>query len=201
MGIKEEAIALDTLEKEVGKTYRDLRYFLLALNEILIENGEEEVARSIPWIHSGPAEISLPVSKLVQLYSLIFQLVNMVEINHAVQQRRAMEDTDLTRVNGLWAQNIKELKDSGFTVEEILTELKAIDIEPVLTAHPTEAKRATVLEHHRELYLLLVQLENSMYSKQEQENIRTNIKQALFRLWKTGEISLEKPTQPNCFGP
>ena len=63
----------------------------------------------------------------------------------------------------------------------------------MLTAHPTEAKRATVLEHHRELYLLIVQRENTMYSDLEQENIRHNIKQTLYRLWKTGEIYLEKP--------
>ncbi|MBK8802829.1 MAG: phosphoenolpyruvate carboxylase [Fibrobacteres bacterium] len=39
-----------------------------------------------------------------------------------------------------------------------------ISVEPVLTAHPTEAKRATVLEQHRELYLLLVKLENRMWT-------------------------------------
>ena len=193
MVTKEKTIALKILEKEIGKPYRDLRYLLQALNEILLENGEEDIAHSIPWIHSGLPEDQPTVSKLVQLYSLIFQLVNMVEINHAVQQRRALEDDELNNVNGLWAQNIKQLLDSESSVERILSELKEVDIEPVLTAHPTEAKRATVLEHHRELYLLLVQLENSMYSKQEQQNIRTNIKKALYRLWKTGEIYLEKP--------
>ena len=193
MQSKEEAIALKTLEKEIGKPYMDLRYLLQALYEILNENGEEEIAQNMPWILKDTSQSELSVSKQVQLYSLIFQLVNMVEINHAVQQRRSLEDTDLTKVNGLWAQNINQLKEFGCSAQEILSELKDADIEPVLTAHPTEAKRATVLEHHRELYLLLVQLENSMYSKQEQENIRTNIKKGLYRLWKTGEIYLEKP--------
>ena len=193
MGANKEMIALKTIEKEIGKPYKDLRFLLQALNDILIENGEEDIAQNIPWIVEETPEVTLSVSKQVQLYSLIFQLVNMVEINHAVQQRRALEDEDLTRVNGLWAQNIKELSSLGCSAEEIMAELKELDIEPVLTAHPTEAKRATVLEHHRELYLLLVQLENSMYSKQEQQNIRTNIKKSLYRLWKTGEIYLEKP--------
>lgn len=66
-------------------------------------------------------------------------------------------------------------------------------IEPVLTAHPTEAKRYMVLEQHRSLYLLLVQLENQMWTPQEQRAIRDSIKIALDRLWRTGEVYLEKP--------
>ena len=71
--------------------------------------------------------------------------------------------------------------------------LREVVIEPVLTAHPTEAKRATVLEHHRELYVLLVHRENSMFTKDEIRNVDHNIELALYRLWKTGEIYLEKP--------
>ena len=193
MGIKDKSVALETLEKEIGKPYKDLRYLLQALNEILVENGETEIAQNIPWIHEKDPEEELSVSKQVQLYSLIFQLINMVEINHAVQQRRSLEDDDLTQINGLWANNIQALLEQGVPNDEILSQLRDIDIEPVLTAHPTEAKRATVLEHHRELYLLLVQRENTMYSKQEYQNIRSNIKKGLYRLWKTGEIYLEKP--------
>ena len=193
MGIKDKSVALETLEKEIGKPYEDLRYLLQALNEILVENGETEIAQNIPWIHEKDPEEELSVSKQVQLYSLIFQLINMVEINHAVQQRRSLEDDDLTQINGLWANNIQALLEQGVPNDEILSQLRDIDIEPVLTAHPTEAKRATVLEHHRELYLLLVQRENTMYSKQEYQNIRNNIKKGLYRLWKTGEIYLEKP--------
>jgi phosphoenolpyruvate carboxylase len=181
------------MELEIGKPYRDLRFLLEALAEVLCENDEPEMANIIPWINGNNSKGQPAVSKLVQLYSLIFQLINMVEINHAVQNRRSEENKDLSGVKGLWANNLKHLEARGLNFKEIWSELKNISIEPVLTAHPTEAKRATVLEHHRELYLLLVLLENSMYSKQEQQDIRNNIKLSLYRLWKTGEIYLEKP--------
>lgn len=189
---------LELLIKTLGKPYEDLKFLLEALREILVENGEESIASQIPWINDLPEiEKTDFTEKHIQLYSLVFQLVNMVEVNGAVQQRRKFEDQELSSINGLWANNFKRLKAAKIDEKDIAVRLKGIYVEPVLTAHPTEAKRATVLEHHRELYLLIVQMENQMYTKNELDNIRHNIKQTLFRLWKTGEIFLEKPDVPS----
>ena len=178
----------------LGKPYEDLAYLLNALKDVLVENGENEIASIIPWVNDiqtiAPNEIK---PRHLQLYSLLFQLVNLCEINGAVQQRRQIEDESLDGVNGLWASRIASLRKSGMNEDEILETIMEVSVEPVLTAHPTEAKRTTVLEHYRELYLLVVQRENLMYNHLEKENIRHNIKQTLYRLWKTGEIYLEKP--------
>jgi len=99
----------------------------------------------------------------------------------------------MSSVNGLWAQHLSKLKEAGISQEQIATSLGNIYIEPVLTAHPTEAKRTTVLEHQRELYLLLVKRENQMYTAVEREEIRREIKLCIEKLWRTGEIFLEKP--------
>ncbi|MEQ9230316.1 MAG: phosphoenolpyruvate carboxylase [Cyclobacteriaceae bacterium] len=178
----------------LGKPYHDLEFLLTALKESLLENNEADIAERIPLvndIHQIDHESITP--KHLQLYSLMFQLINLCEINGAVQNRRKIENDSLEGVNGLWASEIGKLKKQGKTSEEIVTTLSEVMIEPVLTAHPTEAKRATVLEHYRELYLLMVQRENTMYNQYEVDNIRHNIKQSLYRLWKTGEIYLEKP--------
>lgn len=189
---------LELLKSTLGKPYEDLEYLLEALKEILLENGETEMAAQIPWINEIEDMASKELTqKHVQLYSLVFQLVNMVEVNGAVQNRRAQENEDLAAVNGLWANNFKKLKEHKIDEKDIAVRLKDIRVEPVLTAHPTEAKRATVLEHHRELYLLLVQRENSMYTDKEKQAIRHEIKQSLYRLYMTGEIFLEKPDVPS----
>ena len=51
----------------------------------------------------------------------------------------------------------------------------------------------TVIEIHRELYLLLVQKENTALSKLEQNVITEQIIHVVERWWRTGEIYLEKP--------
>jgi len=182
-----------TTKRVLGKPYEDLEFLLLSLKSILEKNGEIEIAAAIPWISDKEPTVNEISPKHIQLYSMIFHLVNMVEINAAVQARRAKEDASLDSVNGLWGINIKALRKAGLSPEEIMKALSEVVIEPVLTAHPTEAKRATVLEHHRELYVLLVQRENTMYTRNEIRNVDHNIELALYRLWKTGEIYLEKP--------
>jgi len=184
---------LEIVQEKIGKPYQDLEFLLTALKEVLEENGDEEIADKVPLINTAPASEEME-DKEIQLYSLVFQLLNLVEINGAVQNRRRIEDENaLDSVSGLWADSLKRLKKAGFASDDIKQQISSTTVEPVLTAHPTEAKRATVLEHYRALYLLIVQRENQMYTRQERDNIRHNIKQTLFRIWKTGEIYIEKP--------
>lgn len=186
---------LDLVKEKLGKSYHDFEFLLTCLKEVLIENGEKELALLIPWVN--PANAINPENfseKQIQLYSIAFQLLNMCEENGAVQARRRTEnEKSMSSVNGLWAQNLLMLKNKGVSETDISQILGDIRVEPVLTAHPTEAKRATVLEHHRALYLLVVKRENNMWTDIEQNEIKREIQLELYRLWKTGEIFLEKP--------
>lgn len=187
---------LTITQEKLGRPYRDLEFLLNCLKEVLIECGEGNLAEFIPWINEKPAQLKPEnfTEKHVQLFSIAFHLLNMVEENGAVQNRRRQENEhSLSSVNGLWGKNLKMIKEKGISEKDIVEMLPDIQIEPVLTAHPTEAKRDIVLQHHRALYLLLVKRENSMYTEIEQKEIRQEIKLELDRLWRTGEIYLEKP--------
>ncbi len=186
---------IELVRNNLGKPYEDLEFLLTCLKEVMMESGEEELATEIPWIN--PAKNNPPASfaeKQLQLYSICFQLLNIVEVNGAVQNRRQLEDRNsLADINGLWSYNLHLLQKEGFTAGQIASFLPKIQVEPVLTAHPTEAKRTIMLEHLRKLYLLLVNRENKMYTRIEQNEIRQNIKIAIHRIWRISDVYTEKP--------
>ncbi|HYW97101.1 MAG TPA: phosphoenolpyruvate carboxylase, partial [Bacteroidales bacterium] len=183
------------VKDKLGKPYHDLEFLLRCLQEVLEENNESHLIPYIPWINDKvKIEKTVSTQKILHLYGLIFQLLNLVEVNGAVQNRRQRENQGgLKSINGLWGNNLEILKQAGLTEKDILPELKNISVQPVLTAHPTEAKRPVVLAEYRHLYLLLVQRENSMYTRLEKDSIRNDIKLSLHRLWLIDDIFLEKP--------
>ena len=187
-------ILLDNIQ-HLGKPYSDLYFLLECLAEVLEANNEKEFVAYIPWLNT---DVPLPTNnqeqKIAHLYSISFQLLNLCEVNWAVQSRRSKQQESGTQsVNGSWAQTFSELKLLGFSQEKIVDALSQIEVEPVLTAHPTEAKRTVVLKYYRELYLQLVMLENPIYTDSERRQARTLIKEILTRLWFIDDIYLEKP--------
>lgn len=181
------------LARGFEKIHEDLSFLMHCFREVLEELGEQDLAKRLPWI-SNVTISDQPNPRLSQAYSVAFQLLNMVEENVAAQVRRSREsDLGLASEPGLWAYQLEKLKKVGFSESQIARRLPHIRVEPVLTAHPTEAKRLAVLEQHRALYLLLVQRENRMYTPHEQSAIRDEIKVTLERLWRTGEVHRTKP--------
>jgi phosphoenolpyruvate carboxylase len=108
-----------------------------------------------------------------------------------VQFRREVERRDgLCSVPALFARSLQELRRSGLSATGTAALLARTRVELVLTAHSTEAKRATVLEHYWRLYMLLVQREHSMFTPSEQRRIDGQVRETLALLWLTGELFL-----------
>ncbi|MEI7748318.1 MAG: phosphoenolpyruvate carboxylase [Chlorobiaceae bacterium] len=177
------------------KAERDFMFLLLCFQEVLRDLGEGELAEHLPWQNAGmPLEGYPDTERALQAFSIFFQLLNMAEENSTAQNRRAFEaEHGLSHLTGLWGKTLLRCRELGVSETTISALLPEVSIEAVLTAHPTEAKRKTVLEQHRQLYLLLVQRENQMWTPLEQLDIRNEIKVVMERLWRTGEILYEKP--------
>src|SRR5580704_4185205 len=183
------------LTLDPAKVERDLEFLMRCFREVLEESGELGLVQHLPWSGTGsPAPAEIPVERLSQAYSIAFHLLGMVEQNAAVQRQRLAEaEHGLTVMQALWGQCLQQMLEQNLHPHEIVEALPRMHLELVLTAHPTEAKRTIVLEHHRSLYLLLVKRENQMWTHYEQRAIREEIKTVLSLLWRTGEIFLQKP--------
>ncbi len=158
------------LNMDEQKAADDFAYLLDAFRDVLVDLGEAEIAAALPWgeRHDPSAEPDDP-DRLTQALSIAFRLATLAEENAVTQFRRNRESADgLTAVSGSWGRILSDLREAGHEPAAIATRLSGIAVEPVLTAHPTEAKRATVLEQHRELYLLLVSREYQRWTPAEQ---------------------------------
>jgi phosphoenolpyruvate carboxylase len=184
----------DYLEIGFARIDHDLMFLMGCFAEVLEELDLGELAQHLPWVGRLNGDLGgeeVP-DKMNLAYAVAFQLLNLVEENVAAwvrEQRESHEGGAAER--GLWGDQLTRLKAKGVTEEQLGAMLPKVRVEPVLTAHPTEAKRLAVLEHHRTLFRLLQNRSDHALSPQR---TRREVKAALERLWRTGEILLEKPT-------
>ncbi|MCC5023764.1 MAG: phosphoenolpyruvate carboxylase [Candidatus Synoicihabitans palmerolidicus] len=157
--------------------------------------GESQLADCLPWVGTKRNSDGIPIRTVEQAYSIAFQLLNIVEERAAARVRRSREKLGRPKAEKrLWADNLAAMRAQGLNEDQLLEVLREVEVEPVLTAHPTEAKRATVRELHREIYTLIHRHENSDYTPRERKRLRDQIEARLENLWRTGEIHVTRPT-------
>ena len=99
---------------------------------------------------------------VLQAWGIWFQLLNIAEEITAMRRRRQTEKAlGPEKVPGTFGHLIAWARDSGVKAEAIQALLSESYVSPTITAHPTEAKRITVLQIHRRIYILLYRLESA----------------------------------------
>lgn len=192
------------------KIDRDLEELMSCFREVLEELGQKKIAAQLPWTCNRVQSPEYRLQKksdhsitktentclgMEQAYSVAFQLLNIVEANASARTRRLREiGSGLTGERGLWGEQLLQLKNSGHTEKEIARFLSQVCVEPVFTAHPTEAKRGAVLEQHRMLHQLLAATDQIELTPSEKKENRREIKLCLEKLWRSGEIFFEQPS-------
>jgi phosphoenolpyruvate carboxylase len=170
------------------------------LTDQLIQVIEQRHSEILPYVRG---ELAIPPGDkelllgILQAWGIWFQLLNVAEENTGMRRRRMAEkEVGLENVPGTFANVFKQASDSGVSAEEIQKLLDVAHIRPTLTAHPTEAKRVTVLEIHRRIYVLLYRLEGSRWTERERQKFIDGLRNEIDLLWLTGELRLEKPSVP-----
>jgi len=190
---------------------RDIRLLGWQVRRLVREHGGEELWDTLHHLRGraearvegdadAEAEIAatltrLPTERLAGLtraVGLFFDLANLAEDRHRVRvlRQRAAED----RLGETIAEAAASLKDAGVEPAEARRLLERLEIEPVLTAHPTEAKRRNVRRALRRLRQDLYHIDRPDLLPRERRDRLTRMQRDLSSLWYSDPISPRKPT-------
>ncbi|MEO9167651.1 MAG: phosphoenolpyruvate carboxylase [Aestuariivirga sp.] len=171
------------------------------LRELLRQVIKVRTPSVLAVLDDANAAIAIPADEVehaLQVIGIWLQLMNIAEENAAVRNRRAVENkAGPDDVAGSLSQSLAQAAAAGVTGEQVAKVLSILDVGPTITAHPTEAKRVTVLEIHRRIYLKLFELDNPRWTGREREIMLSQIRNEIDLLWLTGEVRAEKPTVEN----
>jgi phosphoenolpyruvate carboxylase len=131
-------------------------------------------------------------SQVLRAFGLYFQLANLAEQHHRLRRRRQYEHEGRPPRESLDAA-LAELRAAGVDDERLATAAAGISLELVLTAHPTEATRRTILTAHLRLSRLLRALDDPDLSAVARDRIGDEIAEEVTALWETDEVRSLRP--------
>ncbi len=168
------------------------------LFELLLEVAARHEPEVVPLLRGeieGEGLTPRLLARTLQAQGIWFQLLSIAEQNAAMRRRREAENRlGYQGVRGTFAQLISDAAAVGIKADRIRGLVSELRIRPVITAHPTEAKRVTVLERHRRIYRGLMDLESPRWTPRERAELIHKLGNEIELLWLTGELRLEKPT-------
>jgi phosphoenolpyruvate carboxylase len=162
----------------------------------------EVVKRRAPMAYSNFNETSALdgtdkklIRDVLHASNIWFHLLRIAEENVMVRARRRIEtESGHDSVKGSFANTLYRLNMHGVNPKDIPTSIYTTKIAPTITAHPTEGKRETVLDIHRRIYRVVVDLESDRWTPREREVHIQNLNNEIDLLWLTGDLRFQKPT-------
>ena len=131
--------------------------------------------------------------QLTRAFATYFQVVNIAERVHRIRRRRDYERSASTAQPDSLKDVLQRLKNSGVGLEEISAWLAKLDIEPVFTAHPTEAVRRTLLEKEQVIFRCLIEDLDAQRTPHERETDLARLRMALTSGWQTADSARARP--------
>lgn len=176
--------APDTYAQEV---YRRLRGAWLKV----LHRRAPQVAQSLSDGEAGWDEARY--SDHLQASTIWFHLQQIMEENLAIRTGRLSEQEGAPGEDGFLRALTDCPEDQRATMVSLLAEGR-LSVGPTITAHPTEAKRVSVMEIHRRIYRTLVLFETMRWSPREIERLEETLEMEIDLLWLTGELRMERPS-------
>ena len=133
--------------------------------------------------------------EVARAFSQFLNLANIAEQRHRERLHRHHQrypgdpDTDQSL-----RQVLAELKSADVGQEKILAVLQDLSVELVLTAHPTEVTRRTLIRKYDQIADLLASQDRPDLTEEERQDLRRHLHEQILSAWSTDEIRRERPT-------
>ncbi len=192
---------------------RDIDLFTALLGEVLREHSPKRVLVMVERLREGfarlrerpdPARLDelmrkiegldpQTLAEIIRSFTIYFGLVSTAEEVHGYRHRMDQVSEGGPLWLGSFDHTVREFKAAGVSPERFQSLLAQLIYLPVFTAHPTEAKRRTILETFRRIFLLAQDLRTRRLNEDEAEEKLGAILAQIQILWKTDEVREHKP--------
>ncbi|WP_412972323.1 phosphoenolpyruvate carboxylase [Glaciecola sp. MF2-115] len=171
----------ETIEAELGSEW-------LQKIEQIRQDGRDSYANETQCTDRLTALFSsLDNQSLLTIGRAFAQFLNLANI--AEQEYNSANQRDESLANSL-----EKIKAIGADKDKVQAAIQNLNIDLVLTAHPTEVTRRTLIHKHRELASQLQALHTSGLSERDSAKIKTRIAALISQAWHTEEIRSVRPT-------
>ena len=134
------------------------------------------------------------IMKFLKYNTAFFHLVNSLEQHEItrINRQRAFDTSPENPRSESIAEAVYRLKEAGFSYEDALQVIQKLDIQPTITAHPTEARRHSVLVKQQHITSMISRLEDEDFTPEECDNMVAEILNEINLLLATDEVRTEK---------
>jgi len=132
---------------------------------------------------------------VIRAFSVYFQLVNIAEQYHRIRRKRFYElRTPDQPQRGSLAETLRRLRRDFSDADLLQRVVDRLEIMPVMTAHPTEAARRTLLEKHRRIADLLADFDDENLAPRRSDELQARLAAEVESVWQTDEVRHTQPT-------
>jgi phosphoenolpyruvate carboxylase len=181
-----------TLREQAGSELFDMVERVRALAKSGRTGNAEDFDRLAELLAALPTAKALPVARA---FAHFLSLANVAEQHHRVRRRRDYQrDPEARPQPGSFDEVLARLREQGIGEEQLFRSIASLQIELVLTAHPTEVVRRTLLQKYTRIGELLARRDRTDLTIPEQRDTVDELRREITSAWETDEVRHTRPT-------
>lgn len=132
------------------------------------------------------------MTKVIRAFGYFSHLANIAEDQHHIRRARSHARTGSTPRAGTIAHALARIQESGKSLSQIRRFFAESRISPVLTAHPTEVRRRSIIDRENEIARLIANRDRVQMTPEEKAANEQAIRRAILTLWQTSILRRAK---------